>query len=956
MSMRDFYKEALPSGRTGAIAPRAYVPQAAPTLPPPPHMAQGSRIQHDGVPPSGILELNAQGAQAAWSGAPQGYRALKSLPKDVRPARGPRVRFFDPLSLVYATGFRDRRFSLTYDTLRRTAYQLSLVGSIIQTRVKQVAAFAQPFRENQQVGFAIRFKDENHIPTESERRSIVEMERMIMQCGFGENPYSPYPRDDFNTFLEKISRDSLMFDQCCHPMGTLVETAYGLKPIEDIDVGEMLRTHTGELRPVAELIRRNYTGGMVRLRARGQTIEMTEGHPLLVCSDKWAYLGKKPIPKPDWMGAGEIEEGMYLCYPVPKLPKEDVHTLMGDLDRDLARFFGLYAADGHTNGASIVFTFGSHEEDLVGAVELVAERMGWGVVVTDDQYGRAATSVRCNPGSVEWADWLNTVFGRGAHEKRVPGFMMRATDECKRAFLAGYLEGDGYLKATGASFNTVSTDLFGGLRILFASQGVYCAAVHTPEGGAPGSGWSDQIRSNISGSAYRELARDTGLPVREPSKLREPYLFDGEYFYLRVNCKETWSVEEFPVFNFEVERDHSYIAQGFVSHNCFEVIPDHRNRPWEFRAVDAATIRLAATYDGYDGKGPRKFRSQDFAERWQHEYGEDFEIEGQGVYSVQVIHGRIEGIFTFHDMAFGIRNPRTDMWVNGYGFSEIEMCLNTVLRMLWAEEYNARNFRQGSMANGILNFKGDAYSHEQLEAFRRVWRSSVQGVENAHRVPIVQVPEGVEFVNVQKGNHEMEYQQWLEYLLKIVSGVYQIDPAEINFDIGKANSQGMPMFESKQEWRIKYSKDKGLTPLLKFLARLISRHVVETLDDRLYLDFVGLDQLSEPDRVQLLQSRVATYITINEARKEEGLPPLVGGDTILNPQFEQAKQAALQAPEDNTPGRVNPFAPWLTSGEDDLEVYGEVPPTPLYLQEGGDEFSAAEEAPAEGDPGGGFPM
>src|SRR5690606_21410605 len=38
------------------------------------------------------------------------------------------------------------------------------------------------------------------------------------------------------------------------------------------------------------------------------------------------------------------------------------------------------------------------------------------------------------------------------------------------------------------------------------------------------------------------------------------------------------------------------------------------------------------------------------------------------IFAVQVLHGRIENIFSQYDMSFGIRNDRTDIWVNGYGF------------------------------------------------------------------------------------------------------------------------------------------------------------------------------------------------------------------------------------------------------------------------------------------------
>ena len=702
MSLRQWYRDIVKKKSIDAnntVLPKTYQPSAL--LPVPyayPEQNQIGKaqvIQNNGIPVGQTDALSISGAMRFYhpssAGQPIISNTAKSLPSGVVPARGPRVKFHDPLSLVYATGFKDRRFSLTYDTLRRTSYQLSLLNAIILTRVNQVSAFAKPYRKSRQIGFEIKFKDERYVPTEAERLAIARLEQFIMDCGWEPNPYAP-PRDDFEIFLKKFVRDSLTYDQGCHPAGTMIELPGCWMPIEEVQEGQLVLTHEGRLRRVTELKRRMYTGDMIRLRARGQEVEMTGNHPLLVCKDKWAYLGKKPIQEPEWVEARDVKEGMYLTYPVPELKEDESRaclTPLGKLDEDMSRLLGLFVADGHVSQAAVIFTFGLHEMDLVSFVKRVVERCGWGVVVEEDKYGCAAVSVRCNTGSTEAASWFPMMCGKGSHNKYVPTMMYTAQRKHRQAFLAGYLEGDGSFKPSGAKFNTVSQVLFVGLRTLFAAEGIYCAENKIKEGGLAGSGWSDQYQANISGKAYRDFARSTGLPCVEPENPREPYLFDGKYFYLRVNAAERWDVEDFPVFNFEIEEDHSYIANGFCSHNCFEIVPDEDGRPFEFRAVDAATIRLAATYDGYRGKDSRKFKvGKEFSEHWIKEYGEGFEFDGESVFTVQVMHGRIENIFTHNDMAFCIRNARSDVWVNGYGFSETEMCLNSVLRMLWAEEYN----------------------------------------------------------------------------------------------------------------------------------------------------------------------------------------------------------------------------------------------------------------------------
>src|SRR5690606_2658223 len=101
---------------------------------------------------------------------------------------------------------------------------------------------------------------------------------------------------------------------------------------------------------------------------------------------------------------------------------------------------------------------------------------------------------------------------------------------------------------------------------------------------------------------------------------------------------------------------------------------------------------------------------------------------------VQVINNEITAYYTSEELAFGTSNPRTDLYVGGYGFSELEMLIHQVTSHLWAEEYNSRFFSQGGTTKGILNLKGNAnapISPHQLDAFKRQWISQVSGMTGA---------------------------------------------------------------------------------------------------------------------------------------------------------------------------------------------------------------------------------
>jgi hypothetical protein len=209
--------------------------------------------------------------------------------------------------------------------------------------------------------------------------------------------------------------------------------------------------------------------------------------------------------------------------------------------------------------------------------------------------------------------------------------------------------------------------------------------------------------------------------------------------------------------------------------------------------------------------------------------------------------------------------------------------------MLYAEEYNRRFFTQGAHPKGLLNFKGDNWTPDQLEAFKRQWVAQVAGTENAWKTPITQ-SEGVEWVNMQLSNQDMQFNIWLEYLIKVCSAVFLIDPAEINFDL-HGGVQQTPLFESSQEWKLKASRDRGLKPLLRFISNLINVHVIDRIDDHFVFEFAGLDELTEQEKHEMLKEQISTYMTLNEGRRSLDMPDLGEiGDIPMNPTLLQALQ------------------------------------------------------------------
>ena len=419
-----------------------------------------------------------------------------------------------------------------------------------------------------------------------------------------------------------------------------------------------------------------------------------------------------------------------------------------------------------------------------------------------------------------------------------------------------------------------------------------------------------RISQVASFSAPYRLTRSLGYEIKhkdpEHQTTRSEKLFIKELERFIGNCGKRDAIrqitsapwDDFDTFLRKFVRDSLTFDQA-----CIERIPDYAGRPCAFLAVDASTIRVAVTDEDLarGAVAPGGSTLETARRAMQSEapgpYGRAALLpQPERVDYIQLFQGQIVNHYSRDELAFCIRNPRTDLQVNGYGFSELEQLVLTITSLLWAEEYNRNFFRNGSIPKGILNFRTDSPDPESLEAFKTYWTAQMTGVQNAWRLPMFQ-SEGLEYINLQLNNRDMEFMQWVEYLMKLTCALYGMDPAEINFDISRGPSTAL--FETPSEGRVADSKENGLRPLLRFIARMINHHIITPIDDRFHFDFVGLDELSETDKMQIRTQEIGSYKTLDEVRAEADLQPLPdgAGQVVLNPvwlQWQQMRQQAAQ--------------------------------------------------------------
>lgn len=266
-------------------------------------------------------------------------------------------------------------------------------------------------------------------------------------------------------------------------------------------------------------------------------------------------------------------------------------------------------------------------------------------------------------------------------------------------------------------------------------------------------------------------------------------------------------------------------------------------------AVDGSTIRLC-TEAGYQG---------------------DDEL-----FALQVVQGNIRAAYTFDDLIYVPRNPRTDVMVGGYGMSEVELLVKVVTGFLNAMTYNLKFFDSNTIPKGILHMAGD-YGAEDLNSFKRYWNAMTKGVANAWSMPVLVAKNGESKASFEKFDvdvDELMFGKWMTFLTSIICAIYGMAPDEINFESFTTGASSLSGNDTEE--KLINSKDKGLRPLLSYFEDLFSDYVVSEFNEDYVFRWTGLDE-TDPTQAWAEESALSTW---GEARKARGQDEIA--DDLLN--------------------------------------------------------------------------
>lgn len=315
---------------------------------------------------------------------------------------------------------------------------------------------------------------------------------------------------------------------------------------------------------------------------------------------------------------------------------------------------------------------------------------------------------------------------------------------------------------------------------------------------------------------------------------------------------------------------------------AFEITRTRGQELHRFKAIDGSMIRFLDTVDPNYAHQFDQYRYKGYLPKYCQ------------VFDQQIVFNKQLNTYVMYypwELGFGIRNVGTDIWQNGYGRSELESLIEIITYILNGVQYNGNFFKNGSNPKGFIKMNGPNTNQTQLNDFKQKWRQMLTGTENSHKIPIFAGLD-LEWVDLQKGNRDMEFDNWTKFLIVLLCSVYRIDPSELGFQFKEAaNLFG----QQGQRERLDHSKQKGLYPLLIFLQDIINKFLISELDEEMEFVFTGIEVEDEEKQVKLDSEKLsAGMVSMQDMfRKYSGREFDENKDIILNQVYQTQKQASM---------------------------------------------------------------
>ena len=425
---------------------------------------------------------------------------------------------------------------------------------------------------------------------------------------------------DYGEFLVKLGREFW----CALP-GEQVQGDASIRPIEEIKAGDQVLTHTGEIKSVLGVSSKHYEGEFVNLTPHyGLKMRYTYGHPFLLRRDGeeswvpiedvrsndflfvpvdkrvilkesvsvWESLSREEwlaVPDSDEVAKMDIPEyvnwtssvSKYRRYIQQNLDKTSLttgsvwkRTGLGSHASPLAEnheltdeflwFVGLYLAEGYVTKDGVQIALHVKEIEYAERVIAFAESLGLNATVRKREGTNRIVIIIY---SISFGAWMRALIGTGNRNKCLPSWAMTLPPDQQAVILRGYFDGDGHYGPVRVYAASASLKISTQIERIIRRLGV----VTTINEAHSTTGLGTECTWWMVGPCLADtnlFMTSLGFEPSHPERDRAFAEWDesGRGYWVKVH-RADHDIYAGPVYNFEVEEDHSYVG-SVATHNC----------------------------------------------------------------------------------------------------------------------------------------------------------------------------------------------------------------------------------------------------------------------------------------------------------------------------------------------------------------------------------------------------
>lgn len=192
----------------------------------------------------------------------------------------------------------------------------------------------------------------------------------------------------------------------------------------------------------------------------------------------------------------------------------------------------------------------------------------------------------------------------------------------------------------------------------------------------------------------------------------------------------------------------------------------------------------------------------------------------------------------------------------------------------FSAQWNKNFFYNAAIPSAVLETEGQI-TEEQYNRIKAKWDVSHRGLENAHKLAILQG--GLKFKPMNLSQRDMEFLEQRRFSRDEILGIFRVSKSVLGIteDVNRANAEASEFIFAK----------RVIKPRMQFITdRLNEFYIPLFREDQTKLEFVFTDPVPQNIELDLKRKETALnagYVTVNEIRKEEGRPPVENGDTIF---------------------------------------------------------------------------